>query len=56
MPLEKSASKAAFSSNVSEMMKAGHPQAQALAAAYATKRKAEHKSRTESKERTSKRK
>lgn len=40
MPLIKSASKEAFSENVSEMVKAGHPQKQALAAAYATARKA----------------
>lgn len=40
MPLIKSKSKAAFSSNVSEMIKAGHPRAQALAASYATARKA----------------
>lgn len=38
MPLIKSSSKKAFSDNVSEMMHAGHPQAQALAAAYRIKR------------------
>lgn len=38
MPLIKSASKEAFSENVSEMMHAGHPQDQALAAAYRVKR------------------
>lgn len=38
MPLEKSNSDAAFKSNVSEMVKAGHPQDQALAAAYRIKR------------------
>lgn len=43
MPLIKSKSKKAFSQNVSEMMHSGHPQKQSLAAAYATKRKAEHK-------------
>jgi hypothetical protein len=43
MPLKKSASKKAFSSNVREMVKAGHPQKQAVAAAYATKRKAQSK-------------
>lgn len=43
MPLKKSASKKAFSSNVREMVKAGHPQKQAVAAAYATKRKAQAK-------------
>ena len=39
MPLIKSSSKAAFSQNVSEMMHAGHPQNQALAAAYRIKRR-----------------
>jgi len=38
MPLIHSASKDAFSSNVAEMMKAGHPQAQSLAAAYRVQR------------------
>lgn len=45
MPLTKSASKKAFSHNVSEMMHHGHPQAQSLAAAYATKRSAAAKHR-----------
>lgn len=40
MPLTKSSSKAAFSRNVSEMVRAGHPQRQALAAAYRTQRAA----------------
>jgi type II secretory pathway component PulF len=39
MPLIKSSSKKAFTSNVSEMVKAGYPVKQALAAAYSTKRK-----------------
>lgn len=43
MPLIKSASKAAFESNVREMYKAGHPLKQALAASYATQRKARRK-------------
>jgi hypothetical protein len=38
MPLIKSSSKEAFSKNVSEMMHTGHPQDQALAAAYRIKR------------------
>lgn len=38
MPLESGTSSAVFSRNVSEMMHAGHPQKQALAAAYAKKR------------------
>lgn len=40
MPLVKSPSKEVFSSNVAEMIKAGHPRAQSLAAAYATARRA----------------
>lgn len=39
MPLIKSKSLAAFKQNVSEMIKAGHPKDQALAAAYSIKRK-----------------
>lgn len=38
MPLEKSSSDAAFRENVREMVNAGHPQQQALAAAYRIKR------------------
>lgn len=38
MPLQPSASYAAFGRNVSEMMKSGHPQAQALAAAFRNQR------------------
>lgn len=40
MPLNKSKSKAAFKSNVSEMVKSGHPRDQALAASYRIMRKA----------------
>jgi hypothetical protein len=40
MPLIKSKSKAAFSKNVATEMKAGRPQKQAIAIAYATKRTA----------------
>jgi hypothetical protein len=43
MPLKKSASKAAFKSNIKAEMHAGKPQKQALAIAYATKRKAQSK-------------
>jgi hypothetical protein len=42
-PLKKSASKKAFKSNVREMVKSGHPVKQAVAAAYATKRKTKTK-------------
>jgi hypothetical protein len=40
MPLIKSKSQKAFHSNIREMVKAGHPVKQAVAAAYATQRKA----------------
>ena len=43
MPLVKSKSERAFHANIRDMVKAGHPIKQALAAAYATKREAEHK-------------
>ncbi len=43
MPLIKSGSKAAISKNISEMVHAGHPQNQAVAAAMATARKYAHK-------------
>jgi hypothetical protein len=45
MPLKKSASKAAFKSNVKAEMHAGKPQKQAVAIAYATKRKAQSSKR-----------
>ena len=38
MPLKKGKSEATFKSNVKEMIKSGHPQKQALAAAYSQKR------------------
>ena len=40
MPLKKSASKAAFKSNVRKEIAAGRPQKQAVAIAYSTKRAA----------------
>jgi hypothetical protein len=40
MPLVKSKGEKAFHKNVKEMVKAGHPIKQAVAAAYATQRKA----------------
>jgi hypothetical protein len=40
MPLKKSKSKAAFKSNVKAEMKAGKPQKQAVAIAYAVKKRA----------------
>lgn len=43
MPLKKSGSKKAFASNVKAEMKAGKPQKQAVAIAYATKRRAKGK-------------
>lgn len=43
MPLVKSASKQAFSKNVSKEMKAGRPQKQAVAIAYSVQRKAQGK-------------
>lgn len=41
MPLEPGKSRAAFSHNVSEMMKSGHPQKQAVAAAYSERRRSD---------------
>ena len=43
MPLKKSKSEKAFKSNVKAEIKAGKPQKQAVAIAYAVKRDAEHK-------------
>jgi hypothetical protein len=43
VPLHKSASKKAFSENVKAEIRAGKPQKQAVAIAYATKRAAQHK-------------
>jgi hypothetical protein len=46
MPLKKGKSKETFKSNVREMVKAGHPQKQALAAAYRQQRQGfKHKHR-----------
>lgn len=45
MPLKKSTSKKAFSSNVKKEMEAGKPQKQAVAIAYSTKRRAAAKKR-----------
>lgn len=45
MPLTKSTSKKAFSANVRAEIKAGRPQKQAVAIAYATKRAATKKKR-----------
>lgn len=43
MPLKKSTSKAAFSSNIKKEIAAGKPQKQAVAIAYAMKREAAKK-------------
>lgn len=43
MPLTKSTSKQALKHNIREMVKAGHPVKQAVAAAYSVKRSAAHK-------------
>jgi len=43
MPLKKSTSKAAFKSNIREMVKSGRPVKQAVAAAFATQRAAAKK-------------
>lgn len=40
MPLKKSGTDEARSANIAEMVKAGHPMKQAVAAAYAVQRKA----------------
>jgi len=43
MPLKKGTSKETVSENISEMVKSGHPQKQAVAAAMNEKRKSENK-------------
>lgn len=43
MPLKKGSSKATISKNIAEMVKAGHPKKQAIAAAYRSAGKARKK-------------
>lgn len=45
MPLKTGTSQSTFKNNIREMVAAGHPQKQAVAAAYAQKRKAQKKKR-----------
>ncbi|HEX8835439.1 MAG TPA: hypothetical protein VF748_00755 [Candidatus Acidoferrum sp.] len=45
MPLERGSSNATRSRNAHEMMRAGHPRDQALAAAYRQQRKSRRRSR-----------
>lgn len=49
MPLMKSKSKKAFSTNIKREMEAGKPQKQAIAIAYSEKREAEKRDRKSSK-------
>ena len=43
MPLKKGSSKATIGHNIAEMIKAGHPKAQAIAAAYSNAGKSNKK-------------
>lgn len=43
MPLKKGSSQATISKNIEEMIKAGHPRAQAIAAAYSNAGKSNKK-------------
>ncbi len=45
MPLKKGTSRETMSENISEMVRAGHPQKQAIAAAYRQARKSGRKGR-----------
>lgn len=46
MPLKKGSSKETISKNIAEMIKAGHPKAQAIAAAYSNAGKSTSKKAT----------
>ena len=48
MPLKKGKSKKVMSENIREMMRSGHPQKQAIAAAYAQAGKSKKKKKKES--------
>jgi len=45
MPLQKGSSKKVISKNIAEMVRAGHPQKQAIAAAYAKAGKSRKKNK-----------
>lgn len=56
MPLEKGSDRATVSRNISEMVKSGYPQKQAVAASLSNARRSKSKSKSRSKSRKSGRK